>query len=257
MSASMNTILVIGGTSGIGENFARRFHKMGKSVIVTGRREQKLAELKDSMSGLQTYVFDMTDLTAIPAHVEELFTRFPSINTVWINGGIQYSSDVKDLASTTDAKVVAEITTNVTAPILIGRHVIPRLLAQKGETVFMITSSGLGYVPVGAMFPVYCPTKAAVHDYMVGVRQALKGTNVNVIEIVPPYVGGTQLGAEHEHKVRHLKPLPMNEFVDEIFGVLDNSDAKDLKEVAVGTAVPRVKAWRDGIGAILAQGLGG
>ena len=115
----------------------------------------------------------------------------------------------------------------------------------------MITSSGLGFVPVGSMFPVYCPAKAAIHDYLVGVRQALKDTNVNVIEIVPPFVGGSELGA-------NLTPLPMDDFTNEIFEILDDNQASDLKEVAAGSAVNRVQAWRSSIGEILAKsGLGG
>lgn len=41
MVANMNTILIIGGTSGLGEGFARRFHGLGKKVIVTGRRQDR------------------------------------------------------------------------------------------------------------------------------------------------------------------------------------------------------------------------
>lgn len=254
----MNTILVVGGTSGIGEAFTKRFHSMGKQVIVTGRRKDRLTEMQKTLPSLEVYPFDMTDLPSVPNHVEKLFTSYPNIDTVWINGGLQYLSSIKDINSTTDDKVIEEVTTNVTAPMILARHVIPRLLAQKMETQFMITSSGLGFVPVGSMFPIYCPTKAAIHDYLVGIRQALKDTNVNVIEIVPPFVGGTELGSEHKDKVANLTPLPIDDFVKEIFEVLDNNKASELKEVAAGTAVNRVRAWRSGIGEILVKsGLGG
>ena len=122
----------------------------------------------------------------------------------------------------------------------------------------MITSSGLGFLPVGSMFPVYCPSKAAIHDYLVGIRQALKGTSVNVLELVPPFVGGTELGAEHIGKLKGLTPMPMEDFTDEIFKILAENQTKDLKEVAAGTAVDRVKAWRSGTGEMLkSSGLGG
>lgn len=254
----MNTILVIGGTSGIGENFVKRFHQMGKRLIVTGRRANKLAEMEKSLLGLSTYSMYMTDLSAIPKDVETLFSKFPEIDTVWINGGIQYSSSIKDASTTSDEKISQEIITNVTAPMILGRHIIPRLLSKKGETNFMITGSGLGFLGVGSLFPVYCPTKAAVHYYLVGLRQALKDTNVNVLELVPPYVGGTELVAEHADKVANLTPMPMEEFTDEVFKVLDGNQAKDLKEIAAGSAVPRVNAWRSSIGEMLASsGMGG
>ena len=261
MSASMNTILIIGGTSGIGEEFAKRFASMGKKVIVTGRREQKLADMQRFVKGLEVYKMDMTDFSSVPGDIDNLFTTFPDIDTVWVNGGIQKSSSVKDVSSTTDARVTNEITTNLTAPIILSRHVVPRLLKQETETNFIITSSGLGYVPVGSLFSIYCSTKAAVHGYMVGIRQDLKDTNVNVLEIVPPFVGGTGLAAEDREKLKG-KPLPtpmkMSNFADEIFEKLNGSQAKDLKEIAAGSAVGRVEAWRSSIGEMLKKsGLGG
>lgn len=253
----MDTILIIGGTSGIGESFARRFHSSGKKVIVTGRRQDKLNELQQSLPGLEAYVFDMIDLNSIPNHIDKLFSTFPEIDTVWINGGIQVASDIKDPSSTTDERVIREVTSNVTAPMILTRHVIPHLLAQQRETQIMITSSGLGFLPLGKLFPVYCATKAAVHQYLVGVRQALQDTNVNVLELVPPYIA-TALVDEHKDKLKNAPALPLDQFTDEIFKVLDGNQAKDLKELAAGTAVPRVDVWRNSVGEMLAKnGLGG
>jgi uncharacterized oxidoreductase len=256
MSSSINTILIIGGTSGIGEACARRFHSVGKRVIITGRRQNRLDEIRSSLMGVKTYTFDMMDLSAIPTHIEKLFKEFPDIDTVWVNGGIQYSSDVKDPASSTDEKIIDEVTTNITAPFIITRHVVPLLQKRSAPTTFMITSSGLGFIPVGSMFPVYCPTKAAIHLYMVGLRQALRDTNVNVIEIVPPFVGDTELGGLQKNDMKGLPvPMPLDEFVEVMFEQLGSGE--DFKEIAAGSAIPRVKAWRDAMGPTLAKVGGG
>lgn len=259
----MSTILIIGGTSGIGEAFARRLHSMNKKVIIAGRRQNRLSELKAALPGLETRQFDISDLASVFNHVSEIFESFSDIDTVWVNAGVQYSANIKDAASTTDAKIAEEVNVNVTAPMVLAHHVIPRLLEKQGkETTFMITSSGLGFVPVGSLFPVYCSTKAAIHSYCVGIRQALKGTNVNVVEIVPPYVGETGLGSEHSQQVqdqlKRLSPMSMDDYVRETFEVLEGHEAKDLKEVGAGSAIPRIDAWRSGIGEILVKsGLGG
>ena len=256
MSSSINTILIIGGTSGIGEACAQRFHSIGKKVIITGRRSTRLEEIKKSLSGLETYTWDITDLPKIPEHIETIFQSHPDIDTVWINSGIQHSSSISDLSSTTDEKVQNEITTNITAPMLIARHTIPRLVSRAPKTsTFMITSSGLAFIPVGSMFPVYCPTKAAIHSYMVGIRQALQKSNVNVIEIVPPLVEPTELGMEHKGQTSGLQPLPLEEFVEQMFEGLEG-DGEGIKEVAAGSARDRVKAWREGMGPLMKQ-LGG
>lgn len=251
----MNTVLIIGGSGGIGEAFAQRFHSMGKKVIVTGRREAKLNELKASCKGLETYTMDMTDIAALPKHVETLTKQYPNIDTVWVNGGIQYHFTFKESGSHSDEKIRAEIDTNVTAPMILARHFIPFLLKQGNTTNFMITSSGLAFVPVG-IYPVYCPTKAFVHHFLVGLRQQVAGTTVNIIEIAPPRVE-TDLDAAHKSST-NAEALTLQDYTDQTFEILDNNKAEDLKEVAVGFAANGAKAWRGSIGGILeAMKLGG
>ncbi|KAF2478868.1 short-chain dehydrogenase/reductase-like protein SDR [Neohortaea acidophila] len=245
----MNTILIIGGTSGIGEVFAKRFQSMGKKVIITGRRKERLAKLEKE--GFGTYAFDMADLSSAASHVEKLFSTYPDIDTVWINGGIQNHFDVTDVSSIDDKEIEREITTNYMAPVILARHFIPRLLAQKKETQLMITSSGLGFVPVGRMFPVYCSTKAGIHSYLVGLRQALSDTQVNVIELVPPFVGDTEIVQNYDGKVKLPPALSLQDFVKQVFEQLDNTPAKELKEVVAGTSADRVNGWRSGIDPLL------
>ena len=54
MTSTMNRILIISGTSGIGEAFARRFHAVGKKVIVAGRRKERLRTLANELKALET-----------------------------------------------------------------------------------------------------------------------------------------------------------------------------------------------------------
>lgn len=243
----MSTILILGGTGGIGESFARAFHKMGKKVIVTGRRVARLAALADELPGLETYAMDNSVLDSLAGHAETLLSRFPDIDTVWVNSGIQYQGNFKALENFSDQKIIAEVTTNLTAPIMLARRFIPHLLSLQCEATFMITSSGIAFVPVG-MFPVYTPTKAGVHAFLVGLRQTLKDTNVNVIEIVPPYVR-TDLDAENRlDKV--YTPMELDDYTAQTLQVLDNP-AKEIKEAAVGSAVVSVQAWRKAFDPIL------
>jgi short-subunit dehydrogenase involved in D-alanine esterification of teichoic acids len=54
MTSRINTILVVGGTAGIGEQLVRRFHALGKKVIVTGRNQTNLDALAQELHGLET-----------------------------------------------------------------------------------------------------------------------------------------------------------------------------------------------------------
>lgn len=268
----MNKILIIGGTAGalifplrygetltepgLGAACAERFHKLGKQLIITGRNESRLAELKQSLPGTETYQLDMTKLATIGKDVVKILEKHADVDTVWINGGIATGFDIKDFNSTEDEKIEAEITTNVASPMIIARHIIPVLIAKQTETTIMITGSGLGFAPAGSLFPTYCSTKAAVHSFCVAIRQALKQTKVNVIELVPPYTA-TDLNSAHRDQLKGLKPMTIQEYCDETFSVLQKSQAKDLKEVAAGSAKGRVDTWRGAVGkALVDAGMG-
>lgn len=244
----MNVILIIGGSGGIGEAFAKRFHSMGKRVIVTGRNESKLNELKANHKGVESYIMDMTDIAALPKHVETLTQQYPDIDTVWVNGGIQYSFKFADPTTSSDDSIRSEIDTNVTAPMILARHFVPFLLNKGTTTNFMITSSGLAYIPMG-IYPVYCPTKAFVHHFLVGLRQQVKGTKLNIIEIAPPRVE-TNLEARHGAD-SEVPAFTLQDYTNQTFEILDKNRAEDLKEVGIGIAAMGIQAWRGSIGGIL------
>lgn len=114
---------------------------------------------------------------------------------------------------------------------------------------FFVTSSGLAFVPMGELFPAYHATKADIHALMVGLRQALKGTNINVVEVVPPYVR-TELDAEN--RLDHLeKPMELEEFTVQTFKLLETTPVKDLKELAVGSGALISVAWRQAFNPLL------
>jgi len=118
-------------------------------------------------------------------------------------------------------------------PIILARHFIPHLLSVGHEANFLITSSGVAYIPLG-IYLVYCPTKAAIHHFPVGLRQRLNGTNVNVIEIAPPYVA-TELDAAHRPQ-GGPGPMPLDEYTDKTLETLNTNQAAEIKEAAVGFA---------------------
>ena len=153
----------------------------------------------------------------------------------------------KSLDAFSDEKIITELNTNLTAPIIFARHFIPHLLSLEREGNFLITSSGLGYVPM-ALFPVYCPTKAGVHSFLVGLRESLADTNVNVIEISPPYVR-TELDAANRLD-NLVEPLELDDYTEQTLEVL-KKPAKEIKEAGVGFGGLAAGKWREAFEPIL------
>lgn len=158
------------------------------------------------------------------------------------------SFDFKDPTASSPNSINSEVTTNVTAPMVLAQLLIPRLLSLKRSAAFVFVSSGLAFVPY-PLFPVYCPTKAAIHTFAVLLRAQLSGTNVRIVELVPPYVDTPHDAAYRDSFIKAqggsdkaMKPMPLQDFMDE---AMDGLKDKSAKEVAVGSAVTRVSAWRD------------
>ncbi|KAK0104065.1 hypothetical protein ONS96_005167 [Cadophora gregata f. sp. sojae] len=89
MTANMNTILILGATSGLGEAFARYFHSKGKKVIASGRRLNRLEALKSELAGLETAQFDISDIPSIEGNLTNIFTAYPDIDSIFVIAGKQ------------------------------------------------------------------------------------------------------------------------------------------------------------------------
>lgn len=197
----------------------------------------------------------MTDFATLPSKVSELTKSFPNINTVFINAGIMSSFSFADPPADSDTTIIDEINTNVTGPMLLTRLLLPHLVALCKPAALFFTSSRLGYAPLG-FYPVYCPTKAAIHSFCVALRQQLNpipDNQVSIVEIVPPHVD-TALDATFRDRVtealgdRRMAPMALDEYMDKMMAILEGAEAKDLKEVAVGFADMAVSTWRAGFG---------
>jgi uncharacterized oxidoreductase len=241
MSSSINTLLLIGATSGLGEAFARHFHSMDKTVIVTGRRTDRLNALAEELPGLKTYAMDQTDLASLPGHAKHLTSTYPNIDSIWLNSGVQTAYSFKNNEPPLDdMKIIDEVNLNSTSYVLLTKHFLPHLQSKDTANLIM-TSSGLGYTPFPPG-PVYAATKAFIHSFCVSMRIHLKDTSVNVMEIVPPYVDVSANREMGRSKVA-MHAISVEEFVEGVMRQWDMK-AEAVREIGVGTAEQRVRAWR-------------
>jgi uncharacterized oxidoreductase len=184
MILSGRTILITGGSAGIGLAFALKFVELGNEVIVTGRRKSVLEEVKKRHPKLHTIQSDVAD----PAQIATLATRvkaeFPKLDVLMNNAGIMLYKNLKAPAAD-PAALTAEINIIVGGVIGMTSSFIDILTANKGTVINV--SSGLAFVPLPAA-PIYSATKAAIHSYTQSLRFQLEETGVEVIELMPPVV---------------------------------------------------------------------
>lgn len=184
MELHQRTVLITGGSSGIGLALAQQLVKRGNTVIVTGRDAQHLDKAVKACPGLHTLVADMGNMDDLFKLCAVVTSRFPALDVLVNNAGVMRNLDFsKDLPA---IEVDEEIITNVLGPLRLIALLLPHLRRQPNALVVNV-SSGLAFVPLKTS-PVYCASKAAIHSFSTSLREQLKGTAVAVVELAPPAV---------------------------------------------------------------------
>jgi len=193
MKLSGHTVLVTGGSSGIGRALAASFVQRGNEVVVTGRRREPLEAFKAEFPTAHIKISDASIATDRIDLADWVTREFPRLDVVVNNAGTQRKVKLTGPEPWDDT--ANEIDLNLGAPIHLSMLLAPHLVTQP-EAHILNVSSGLAFVPI-ALMPVYCATKAALHSFTLSLREQLKSTSVKVVEIIPPAVK-TNLGGSHD-----------------------------------------------------------
>ena len=184
MKLTGRTILITGGSAGIGLAFALKFLELDNEVIVTGRRQAVLGQLKAKHPKLHTIQSDVADPAQIAALAARVKSDFPKLDVLMNNAGIMLYRNLRAPAADL-AGLMAEMNVNVGGVIATTSAFMDILRANKGTVIN--TSSMLAFVPLPSA-PIYSATKAAIHSYTQSLRFQLEETGVEVIELMPPGV---------------------------------------------------------------------
>jgi uncharacterized oxidoreductase len=233
MNIAGNTIFIPGSTSGIGLALALVLQASGNTVIVGGRRGDRLEQIAAQHPGIDTVPIDTTDAASIETGAKEVLARHPDLNVLVTMAGIMRIEDWhKPEAFLASAESV--VTTNVLGPIRLIAAFIEHLQAQPDATIVTV-SSGVAFAPL-AVTPSYSASKAAIHMLSESLRLQLADTSVKVVELEPPSVRTSLLPGQEDSEFA----MPLEEFVAEVVALLASQpDAKEIQ-------VERVKFLRYG-----------
>ncbi|HXO77568.1 MAG TPA: SDR family NAD(P)-dependent oxidoreductase [Puia sp.] len=198
MKTSNNTILITGGSAGIGFEFAKLFSADNR-VIITGRSEERLKEAASKLKNVTAIVSDVSKGTDVEKLVATIYKDHPDLNVVINNAGRAHVYNFIGEDVNAFEKAGDEMMTNYLSIVRLNEKLLP-LLKRKEEAAIVNVSSIVAVVPNGKMVG-YGASKAALHSYSLSLRLLLSGsTGVKVFEIQPPLVDtefSTEIGGHN------------------------------------------------------------
>jgi len=186
MKTTKNTVLITGGSAGIGFEIARLFATKGNHVIITGRDQDRLQRAAAQLKNVTPIVSDVTNEQDINRLVDRLASDFPNLNIVVNNAGKAFAYQLSGEANAFE-KAGEEMLTNYLSIIRLTEKLLPSLSKQP-EAAIVNVSSIVAFVP-GGRVATYSASKAALHSYTQALRLTLVETSaIKVFELMPPLV---------------------------------------------------------------------
>ncbi|MCR2834088.1 SDR family oxidoreductase [Parerythrobacter lacustris] len=210
MQLAGKTVLLTGGSAGIGRELARQLKAKGAQVVLTGRNVERLDFMR--AEGFETIRADLSNAAGVDALVAELGER--SFDVLINNAGQLIDHDFRKGSPDPDAADEG-IYANLQAPIRLIAAMVPMLKARPEAAIVNVTS-GLAIAPASRQ-PIYCATKAGLRSYTLALRQQLADTKIRVIEALPPVVD-TQMNADNA-----MSKMPAEECARQIVSAIENN----------------------------------
>ncbi|KAF3059204.1 putative oxidoreductase DltE [Daldinia childiae] len=230
--------LIIGATSGIGEALAAKLHAEGTSVIVTGRRQDRLDAFVANHPGSSGVVIDITKFDDIPSFVASVTQQHPDIDSVVLNAGIQRPFNFAKPETVDLSTFAEEFNTNYVSFVHLVKAFLPHLqrVSKDAEAHLVFINASLALVPTLTRTPGYNASKAALHSFIVNVRQQIKdaGYKIRLVEVFPPAVQTEIHDTKHQPDMinGHEIGMPLGPYTERMYEGLQKGD----EQFAIGHA---------------------
>ena len=189
MKKLMNKIVLItGATSGIGLSCARKFAENNDKVILTGRNEQRLSEIRKELetkgANVLTLAFDVRDREKAAKYIQELPAGWQEIDVLVNNAGLALGLESEYEGNLDDWETM--IDTNIKGLLTMTRLVVPGMVERNRGHIINVGSVAGDAAYAGGN--VYCATKAAVKALSDGLRIDVANTAIRVTNLKPGLV---------------------------------------------------------------------
>lgn len=187
MNIENKTILITGGGTGIGFSIAKKFSGKGNTLILAGRREDKLKEAAAQLQQASYVVTDVTKEADVENLVQQVKAKFGGLDILVNNAGVVTAYPL-DSADGVYEKAKFEMDLNYLSVVRLTERLLPLLKASKEAAIINIESI-VSYLPA-TVIATYSATKAALHSYSQALRLVLQKTSphIQVFEVFPPFV---------------------------------------------------------------------
>ena len=215
------TVLITGATSGIGLGCARKFAENGDRLILTGRNEKRLEEIRRELEEMGTKVlvltFDVRDSQKAKQQIDNLPEEWKEIDVLVNNAGLALGLEPEYEGDLNDWEVM--IDTNIKGLLTMTRLVVPGMVERNSGHIINIGSVAGDAAYAGGN--VYCATKAAVKALTDGLRIDVANTAIRVTTLKPGLVETNFSNVRfHDDKERAtkvyqgIKPLTGDDIAD-------------------------------------------
>lgn len=185
MKLRNSTILITGGSSGIGLELVKQLTEQGANIIITGRDLDKLTETQRQFPKIHIFPSDVSHPENIRQLYRDVTRQFPDLNILINNAGEMRLLDLQDTGNSLE-NITREIDINLSGTIQMVHQFLPQLTKKRSAAIVNI-SSGIAFMPY-SVAPIYSASKAGVRAYTQALRLQLKDTSVKVFEMIPPGV---------------------------------------------------------------------
>ncbi|WP_312900141.1 SDR family oxidoreductase [Chryseobacterium taichungense] len=223
MDLKNSTVLITGGTSGIGLELVKQLIEQGSRVIVTGRKIKALKEVKERFPNIYTFQSDVSNPEDIRQLYQKVTHQFPELNVLINNAGEMRLIDMQDTSNNLE-DITREIDINLSGAIHMASQFLPHLLTKQPAALVNV-SSAIAFMPY-SIAPIYSASKSGIHAFTMALRLQLKDTSVKVMELIPP---GVDTNLQNDW-VMKVNPKQMMD-VDKLVNVAINGLKKDISEI--------------------------